>query len=81
VDDGRPFPGEAFRQWIRDFYQKNKLVKGELELRGQRVDLSDIGCSVLNVAGEKDYICPLPQAEPTTGLIGSQDKETVSIGG
>jgi polyhydroxyalkanoate synthase len=75
VDDSVPFPGKAFRQWIRDFYQKNKLVKGELELRGQRVHLSDIGCSVLNVAGEKDYICPLPQAEPTTGLIGSQDKE------
>ncbi len=34
VDDSVPFPGKAFRQWIRDFYQKNKLVKGELELRG-----------------------------------------------
>src|SRR5215218_2118247 len=39
VDDSVPFPGKAFWQWIRDFYQKNKLVKGELELRGQRVDL------------------------------------------
>ncbi len=79
VDDGVPFPGKAFRQWIRDFYQRNKLIKGELELRGQRVDLSNIGCSVLNVAGEKDYICPLPQAEPTTGLIGSQDKEFLAL--
>ena len=23
VDDGAPFPGEAFKQWIRDFYQQN----------------------------------------------------------
>ena len=30
LNDGIPFPGEAYRQWIRDFYQKNKLIKGEL---------------------------------------------------
>ncbi len=75
VDDGIPFPGEAFRQWIRDFYQRNKLVKGELELRGNRVDLSNIECPVLNIAGKKDFICPLSQAEPTTDLVGSQDRE------
>ena len=44
VDDGTPFPGEAFRQWIRDFYQQNKLPKGEIELRGQRINLSNIEC-------------------------------------
>jgi polyhydroxyalkanoate synthase len=75
VDDGVPFPGEAFRQWIRGFYQENKLVKGELELRGRRVDPSNIECPVLNIAGTKDYICPLSQAEATMDLIGSRDKE------
>jgi polyhydroxyalkanoate synthase len=75
VDDGVPFPGEAFRQWIRDFYYKNKLAKGELELRESRVDLSNVECPVLNIAGEKDYISPLSQAEPTMDLVGSEDKE------
>ncbi len=75
VDDGVPFPGEAFRRWIRDFYYKNKLAKGEFELRGRRVDLSNVECSVLNIAGEKDYISPLSQAEPTMDLVGSEDKE------
>jgi polyhydroxyalkanoate synthase subunit PhaC len=75
VDDGVPFPGAAFRQWVRDFYQQNKLVKGELELRGHRVDMSEIKCSVLNIAGRKDYICPVSQARTTTDLVGSQDKE------
>jgi polyhydroxyalkanoate synthase subunit PhaC len=79
VDDGIPFPGEAFRQWIRDFYQHNKLVKGEFELRGRRVDLSNIRCPVLNIAGEKDFICPLPQAEGAMDLIGSQDKEFLAL--
>jgi class III poly(R)-hydroxyalkanoic acid synthase PhaC subunit len=62
VDDGVPFPGEAFRQWIRDFYQQNKLARGELELRGRRVELSNIACPVLDIAGSKDFICPLSQA-------------------
>ena len=75
VDDSIPFPGEAFRQWIRDFYQENKLAKGELELRGHRVDLSKVECPVLSIAGEKDYICPVSQAEPAMDLVGSQDKE------
>jgi len=75
VNDGVSFPGAAFRQWIRDFYQQNKLVKGEIRLRGQRVDLSQITCPVLTIAGKHDHICTLPQTEATMSLIGSQDKE------
>ncbi len=75
VNDGPPFPGAAFRQWIGEFYQQNKLVKGEIKLRGRRVDLSNIKVPLLNIAGTKDHICALPQAEATMGLIGSEDKE------
>ena len=74
VDDGVPFPGEAFRQWIRDFYRKNKLARRELELRGRRVDLSNIECPLLNVAGEKDVICPVSQARSTMDLVGTEDE-------
>ncbi len=73
VDDGVPFPGEAFRRWIKDFYQENRLARGELELRGRRVDLSNLTCPVLNVAGAKDFICPPSQAEPTMDLVGSAE--------
>lgn len=75
VNDGVPFAGAAFKQWIREFYQQNRLVKGEIRLRGQRVDLSNITCPVLNIAGTKDHICTLPQAEATMRLISSKDKE------
>jgi polyhydroxyalkanoate synthase len=79
VDDGVPFPGEAFRQWIRDFYQQNRLAKGELELRGRRVELSNIVCPVLDIAGSKDFICPLSQAKPTMDLVESEDKEMLVL--
>src|ERR687895_1712158 len=75
VNDGPPFPGAAFKQWINEFYQENKLVKGEIQLRGRRVDLSNIKVPLLNIAGKKDHICTLPQAEATMDLVGSEDKE------
>jgi polyhydroxyalkanoate synthase len=75
VDDATPFPGEAFRQWVREFYQKNKLVKGEIALCGRRVDLSNVKASLLNIAGTKDIVCPLSQTEATMDLVRSQDKE------
>lgn len=75
VNDGIPFPGAAFRQWIRTFYQQNKLVKGEVVLRGKRVDLSQIVCSLFMVAGKKDHICSVPQSEALMQLASSRDKE------
>lgn len=44
--------GEAFRQFIKDFYQGNKLVKGTLEIGGQTVDLGMITQPVLNIFAE-----------------------------
>jgi polyhydroxyalkanoate synthase len=75
VNDGVPFPGEAFRQWIRDFYQQNRLVKGEIRLRGRRVELSRIRCPLISIAGKKDHICTPTQAEAIMKLAGSEDKE------
>jgi polyhydroxyalkanoate synthase len=75
VNDGVPFAGETFRQWIRDFYQQNKLVKGEMQLRGQQVDLSQIRSSVLSIAGSRDHICTPPQAKAIMNFIQNEDKE------
>ncbi|MDP9455154.1 MAG: class III poly(R)-hydroxyalkanoic acid synthase subunit PhaC [Actinobacteria bacterium] len=75
VNDGPPFPGATFKQWIGEFYQQNKLVKGEIKLRGRRVDLSNIKTPFLSIAGKKDHICAVPQAEAAMDLVGSEDKE------
>ena len=79
VDDGVPFPGEAFRSWVLDFYRHDRLARGELELRGRRVEISNVRVPLLCVAGEEDVICPLPQAEAAMGLVGSRDKELFTL--
>lgn len=75
LNDGIPFPGEAYRQWIRDFYQKNKLIKGELVIRGQKVKLENITANVLNLAGQSDLIAQPHQVEALMDAISSKDKQ------
>jgi poly[(R)-3-hydroxyalkanoate] polymerase subunit PhaC len=79
VDDAAPFPGETFRRWWGDFYQRDKLVKGKMELRGHSVDLSNIGCAVLNVSGKWDCTVPPAQTKATTRRASGPDKEYVSV--
>ena len=79
VDDAAPFPGEAFREWVADFYQRNGLVNRRIKLRGRLVDLSNIECAVLNVSGKWDYVVPSSQTRATTTLANSLDKTSISL--
>jgi polyhydroxyalkanoate synthase subunit PhaC len=57
---------------VKDFYQRDKLVKGRVKQRGNRVDLSNITCAVLNVSGNGTTSCRL-QTKATTALAHSTD--------
>jgi polyhydroxyalkanoate synthase len=81
VNEGVPFAGAAYRQWITDFYQDNKLVKGQLVIDGRRVCLQDIRCPVLNVAASADAIAPRPTTRAIVNLVGSKDVEEIVLEG
>jgi polyhydroxyalkanoate synthase len=76
-----PFPGEFFRQWVRDFYQQNKLIKGELTMAGRRVDLREIRCPVLAVGAREDNIAPPACVKPLIDAVSTSDKEYVELPG
>lgn len=48
--------GEAYRQFMKDFYQGNKLIKGEVRIGDRRVDLKNVSMPVLNLYAEKDHL-------------------------
>ncbi|HAU30729.1 MAG TPA: class III poly(R)-hydroxyalkanoic acid synthase subunit PhaC [Desulfotomaculum sp.] len=73
VNDGVPFPGGAYRQWI-GLYKENSLVKKEFTLRGYRVDLAHIESSVLALAGGNDHIVLPGQVKAILEHISAQDK-------
>jgi polyhydroxyalkanoate synthase len=79
VNDGTPFPGAAFSQWIRRFYQDNALIQGEMTIKGDPVDLSRITAPLLSIAGETDHIVPPAMAEPLNAAVSSKDSEYVLV--
>ena len=81
ANDFVPMPGEFFRQWVKDFYQDNKLIQGQLRVRGRRVDLAKIRCPVLVVGAREDNICPPACARALIEAVSSVDKEYVELPG
>ncbi len=75
--DAVPFPGEVYRQYIRDCYQQNLLKQNQMEVGGERVDLGTIQCPVLNIIAEHDTIAPPAMSEPLAGLVGTKECETM----
>jgi polyhydroxyalkanoate synthase len=64
--DNIPFPGEAYRRYIREMYQGNELVNGTHRVGGRDTSLGAITCPVLVITATRDAICPPPAA---TGLL------------
>jgi len=75
------FPGEFFRQWVRDFYQDNKLYRGELRVGGRSVRLSSIACPTFVVGAKEDYIAPPDCVRALIDAVASRDKEYVELPG
>jgi polyhydroxyalkanoate synthase subunit PhaC len=75
------FPVEFFRQWVRDFYQDNKLYTGELRMGGRAVRLENITCPLFVVSAKEDYIAPAACVQALLEKVGSTDKEHVELPG
>jgi polyhydroxyalkanoate synthase len=81
VNDGVPFPSAAYRQWITEFYQDNKLVRGQLQIGDRRVGLKDIRCPLLNVAAVGDEIAPRSTTRAIMRVTASDDAEEIVLQG
>ena len=73
--------GEAFRKFIKDLYQENKLVKGTFELGGRKVNLKNIKMPILTIFAEQDHLVPPASTKPLNNLVSSTDKTMISFKG
>lgn len=73
--------GEAFRQFIRDFYQGNKLIRGGLQIGRHDVDLSRVRCPVLNIFAEQDHLVPPAASKAMAKAVGTRDYSELSFRG
>ena len=65
--------GAAFAQFVRWFFQENRLVLGGLSIGGARVDLQRVDCPVLNIHASQDHLVPPSASLALRGLTGSRD--------
>ena len=81
IADRPDHPGEAAKQWLKDLYQDNKLVRNAFELGGRKVDLSRITCPVLNVFAQDDHIIPPATSQALRDGIGTADYTELGLPG
>jgi len=63
TEDNIPFPGEAYREYITQFYQQNNVINGNYKVFGKKVDLKIIKCPCLMIAATEDHIVPIKSAQ------------------
>jgi polyhydroxyalkanoate synthase len=78
IFDSPDQPGETLRRFIKDLYQQNKLVKGEFELGGRRVDMKNIRMPVLCIYAELDTLVPSDSCKAMLKYVGSKDKQELA---
>jgi polyhydroxyalkanoate synthase len=71
--------GEAYRQFMKDFYQGNKLIKGEVEIGKKRVDLGNIRSPTLNIYAKQDHLVPPASSMALEKYIASVDYTACSF--
>ncbi|MFT6790935.1 MAG: polyhydroxyalkanoate synthase [Cellvibrionaceae bacterium] len=74
-------PGEAAKQWFKDLYQQNKLIKNTFELGDKTIDLRQITVPVLNIYALNDHIIPPTCSTALKDCIGSQDYTELPLPG
>ncbi len=79
IFDSPAQPGETVRKFLKDLYQDNKLIKGEFELGGRRVDLKNITMPVLNIYAEFDTLVPPSSSKALLDYVGADDVEEVTF--
>jgi len=71
--------GETYRYFLKNYLQGNKLVKGEIEIGGRKVDLGNVTMPVLNIYARKDHLVPPPCTVALKQHVGSKDYTELEI--
>lgn len=76
-----PIPGEYFKKIINDGYQKNLLIKNQMQVLSKTVDLKKINMPTLTVVAEKDDLVAPQSTLEFQKYISSKEKDILSYQG
>jgi polyhydroxyalkanoate synthase len=58
---------------MKDFYQRNALIRGQVEIGGRRVDLKGVTMPVLNIFASEDHLVPPDSSRALKRYVGTDD--------
>jgi poly[(R)-3-hydroxyalkanoate] polymerase subunit PhaC len=79
IFDSPPQAAVALAQFVRWFYQENRLIRGTLEIAGRRVNLGDIRQPLLNLYALEDHIVPAAASAVLKECVGSRDYSACAV--
>lgn len=79
VNDNIPVAGETFREFVKQLYQRNQLVRGEFRLRDMPVKLEHIACPLLTLVAEQDHLVPANSTLAIKDYVSSKFVRHMSI--
>lgn len=74
-----PLTGRIFLEFVRDALPEANLLAGRMRVGGRRVDLTNIDCPVLAIAGKRDELVPPRCSARLTQAVGSSDTSRFDI--
>jgi polyhydroxyalkanoate synthase len=72
--DTPPIPGELFKQWIKDIYQKNLLIQNKMYVGRRHVSLKNIKMPLFTQIAVGDHLVSPECSMPLHYAVKSQDK-------
>lgn len=81
LNDSPDLAGETFRQFLKDCFQENKLIRGDLYIGEHRVDLQQLEMPLLNVYANQDHLVPPAASKVLKDLTKSRDYSELSFNG
>lgn len=81
IFDSPDLAGETFRDFIKQFYQGNGLMRDGVRIGEETVQLSQVTLPVLNIYAEQDHLVPPDASRALRSRIGSSDYTESSFRG
>ena len=81
IFDSPDLAGEAYREFIKQFYQQNGLVKATVKVGNDVVDLGRITIPVLNIYAIHDHLVPPDSSKALEGCVSSDDYQALEFPG
>ncbi|TWI66965.1 polyhydroxyalkanoate synthase [Desulfobotulus alkaliphilus] len=79
IYDSPDVPGETFRQFIEDLYQKDLLIQNKLQIGPHLIDLNRVTMPVLNIYARLDHLVPPAASNQITSKVGSNDTTDICL--